>query len=116
MAPHEDVPMDEAQDGVCWRADVWSTRDREGVGMFGPARFVTYLRWERWTVESTTPEGRWLESDGHRTWRKEGTFFCSPTKAEALAHLLVRKRRHVGHAKARLAEAESQLAFVTGSP
>lgn len=94
------VGMDEARDGVLWRAR---------VQVYGDGRAT--VRYDKWTVIDTTPEGVWLRGEyGHgKTWRTRQTRFASKTKREALAHLIARKRSHVKHSRRRLRDAELAL-------
>ena len=79
----------------------------------------TTLRYEEWVVVATTPQGIWVSlrigaSTYHRRWYSLSTRKISRTKEEALQRLIRRTSSWVGHARARLEQAEARYAALTG--
>ena len=52
------------------------------------------------------------ELSGQEKWVTTRTHWCSPTREAAIESLHIRKARHVGHARRRLADAELALDYL----
>ena len=65
-------------------------------------------------VLRTTDKGAWVREElgGQEKWVTPRTHWCSPTREAAIESLRIRKARHVGHARRRLADAELALDYL----